>query len=157
VIRSIADIDVAGKRVLTRVDFNVPQDDAGAITDDIRITSALPTVKSIIDRGGIAILMSHLGRPKGERKMKYSLAPVAAHLTSLLGASATVHFATDCIGDAASSVVNAAKPGDVVLLENLRFYSEEEGNDADFCQKLASLGDVYCNDAFGLLGPVDAA
>jgi phosphoglycerate kinase len=149
VIRSIADIDVAGKRVLTRVDFNVPQDDAGAITDDIRITSALPTVKSIIDRGGIAILMSHLGRPKGERKMKYSLAPVAAHLTSLLGASATVHFATDCIGDAASSVVNAAKPGDVVLLENLRFYSEEEGNDADFCQKLASLGDVYCNDAFG--------
>lgn len=148
-IRSIADIDVAGKRVLTRVDFNVPQDDAGAITDDIRITSALPTVKSIIDRGGIAILMSHLGRPKGERKMKYSLAPVAAHLTSLLGASAAVHFATDCIGDAASSVVNAAKPGDVVLLENLRFYNEEEGNDADFCQKLAALGDVYCNDAFG--------
>lgn len=148
-IRSIADIDVAGKRVLTRVDFNVPQDDTGAITDDIRITSALPTVRSIIDRGGIAVLMSHLGRPKGERKMKYSLAPVAAHLASLLGGAVTVHFAEDCIGDAAASVVNAAKPGDVVLLENLRFYGEEEANDDVFCKQLAALGDLYCNDAFG--------
>lgn len=148
-IRSIADVDVAGKRVLTRVDFNVPQDETGAITDDIRITSALPTVKSIIDRDGIAVLMSHLGRPKGERKMKYSLAPVAAHLTSLLGSSVTVHFASDCIGDAAASVVNAAKPGDVVLLENLRFYAEEEANDEGFCKQLAALGDLYCNDAFG--------
>lgn len=148
-IRSIADVDVAGKRVLTRVDFNVPQDENGAITDDIRITSALPTVKSIIDRGGIAVLMSHLGRPKGERKMKYSLAPVAAHLTSLLGPSVAVHLASDCIGDAAASVVNAAKPGDVVLLENLRFYAEEEANDEGFCTQLAALGDLYCNDAFG--------
>lgn len=148
-IRSIADVDVAGKRVLTRVDFNVPQDESGAITDDIRITSALPTINSIISRGGIAVLMSHLGRPMGERKMKYSLAPVAAHLAALLGPTVKVHFATDCMGDEASSVVQAAQPGEVVLLENLRFYAEEEDNDASFAERLASLGDVYCNDAFG--------
>jgi phosphoglycerate kinase len=148
VIRSITDVDVAGKRVLTRVDFNVPQDDTGAITDDTRIVESLPTIRSIIEQGGIAVLMSHLGRPKGERKPKYSLRPVADHLATLLP-NVSVRFADDCIGEAAASVVNAATAGSVVLLENLRFHAAEEANDADFCAQLAELGDVYCNDAFG--------
>lgn len=147
-IRSITDVDVAGKRVLTRVDFNVPQDDTGAITDDTRIVESLPTIRSIVEQGGIAVLMSHLGRPKGERKPKYSLRPVADHLATLLP-NVSVRFADDCIGEAAASVVNAATAGSVVLLENLRFHAAEEANDADFCAQLAELGDVYCNDAFG--------
>ncbi|MBK6292231.1 MAG: phosphoglycerate kinase [Ignavibacteria bacterium] len=150
VITSIADVDVSGKRVLTRVDFNVPQDENGAITDDNRIRESLPTIRTIIKNGGIAVLMSHLGRPKGERKLKYSLRPVADRLVQLLEADgASVHFAEDCIGEAAATAVAAAKPGDVVLLENLRFYPQEEANDADFCAALAVSGDVYCNDAFG--------
>ncbi len=147
-IRSITDVDVKGQRVLTRVDFNVPQDDAGAITDDIRIRSAIPTITSITSRGGVAVLMSHLGRPKGQRKPEFTLRPVADRLQELLP-DTTVHFADDCIGDAASSVIAAAKPGEVVLLENLRFHAEEEANDEDFATALAANGDVYCNDAFG--------
>lgn len=147
-IRTITDLDVAGKRVLTRVDFNVPQNEAGAITDDTRIVESLPTIRSIIEQGGIAVLMSHLGRPKGTRTTKYSLRPVADHLATLLP-NVTVRFADDCIGEAAASVVDAAEPGSVVLLENLRFHAAEEANDADFCARLAELGDVYCNDAFG--------
>ncbi|MBX7154920.1 MAG: phosphoglycerate kinase [Bacteriodetes bacterium] len=146
-IKTITDLDLHNKRVLVRVDFNVPLDDNRTITDDTRIVESLPTIKKIIADGGIPILMSHLGRPKGERKEKYSLAPVAAHLQTLLGI--TVHFATDCIGEPATTTVAAAKPGEVVLLENLRFYAEEEKNDAGFAEQLSHLGDVYINDAFG--------
>ena len=147
-IRSIRDIDVKGKRVLTRVDFNVPQDEAGVIIDDTRITESLPTIKTILEGGGIPILMSHLGRPKGMRKVKYSLRPVAAHLAGQLP-HVRVHFADDCIGPIAHTVIEEAQPGSIVVLENLRFYAEEEANDAAFCRQLAVLGDVYCNDAFG--------
>ncbi len=147
-IRSIADVDVSGKRVLTRVDFNVPQDDAGAITDDIRIRAALPTIESITSRGGIAVLMSHLGRPKGQRTPAFSLKRVADRLQEILPGQ-RVLFAEDCIGTATAEAVATARSGDVVLLENLRFYKQEEANDADFAAALAANGDVYCNDAFG--------
>lgn len=147
-IRSITDMNVAGKRVLTRVDFNVPQDEAGVIIDDTRITESLPTIRTILDGGGIAVLMSHLGRPKGMRKAKYSLRPVAAHLAGLLP-GVTVRFADDCIGPLALTTIEEAKPGEIVVLENLRFYAEEEANDPAFCRQLAVLGDIYCNDAFG--------
>ena len=147
-IRSIADMDVAGKRVLTRVDFNVPQDEAGVIIDDNRITESLPTIRTILDGGGVAVLMSHLGRPKGMRKAKCSLRPVAAHLAGLLP-DVTVRFADDCIGPVAVTTIEEAKPGEIVVLENLRFYAEEEANDPAFCRQLAVLGDTYCNDAFG--------
>lgn len=146
-IRTLEDLPLHAHRVLVRVDYNVPFNDAGEITDDTRIVESLPTVRKIIAEGGIAILMSHLGRPKGTVNAKYSLAPVAAHLSALL--RVTVHFATDCIGPAAASVIDAARPGDVVVLENLRFHAEEEANDADFVAQLAQLGDVYVNDAFG--------
>ncbi len=149
-IASIADVDVSGKRVLTRVDFNVPQDEAGEITDDNRIRESLATIRTIVKGGGIAVVMSHLGRPKGERKKKYSLGPVAERLSQLLQPDGTtVLFAEDCIGEAAATTVAAAKPGNVVLLENLRFYPQEEANDPDFCAALAVNGDMYCNDAFG--------
>ncbi len=149
-IRSITDIDVAGKRVLVRVDFNVPQDDAGTVTDDTRIVESLPTVMSIIDRGGVAILMSHLGRPKGKPDPKYSLLPVAQHLAKIMSArGVAVNFAAECIGPVAESAVHQAPFGSIVLLENLRFHVEEEANDPAFCAALAKLGDVYCNDAFG--------
>ena len=148
VIRSIGDVEVNGRRVLTRVDFNVPQDDNGVITDDIRIRSAIPTISSITSRGGVAVLMSHLGRPKGQRKTEFSLQPVADRLKELLP-DTNVHFAVDCVGDTARSVIAGAQPGDVVLLENLRFHAEEEANDATFAGLLAENGDLYCNDAFG--------
>ncbi len=146
-IRTIEDIDVAGKRILTRVDVNVPMDSNGEITDDTRITACLPTIRSITDRGGIAVLMSHLGRPKGAPDPRYSLAPVAQRLSELLGT--TVTFLPDCIGPETESAIAKAQPGDVVLLENLRFYKQEEANDPAFAAALATLGDVYCNDAFG--------
>jgi phosphoglycerate kinase len=150
VIRSITDVDVAGKRVLVRVDFNVPQDESGAITDDTRIVESLPTIMSIVDRGGVAILMSHLGRPKGKPNPKYSLRPVAEHLAALLvKRGVAVSFSETCTGPDAQSTVARAPFGSVVLLENLRFHAEEEANDAGFCAELAALGDVYCNDAFG--------
>ena len=145
--KTVEDIDVAGKRVLVRVDFNVPQDEAGAITDDRRIRAALPTLEYLIKQGAKVVLASHLGRPKGGPAPKYSLAPVAARLSELLGKP--VPLAPDSVGDAVAAQVNTLKNGDVLLLENVRFYPEEEANDPAFAQKLASLADVYVNDAFG--------
>lgn len=146
-IKSIFDFDFSGLKALVRVDFNVPLDNENNITDDNRIRESLPTIDKIIDDGGIPILMSHLGRPKGERKEKYSLKPVAEYLKDKLGYS--VIFAEDCIGDPALKAVEKAKVGDLVLLENLRFHKEEELNDNEFAKQLALLGDVYVNDAFG--------
>lgn len=149
-IRSITDVDVAGKRVLVRVDFNVPQDEHGAITDDTRIVESLPTIMSIVDRGGVAVLMSHLGRPKGKPNAKYSLRPVAEHLAGIMRArGVAVNFTPECIGPVAEEAVAQAPYGSIVLLENLRFHAEEEANDEGFCAALAKLGNVYCNDAFG--------
>ena len=144
---SIDKVELKNKRVLVRVDFNVPLDENLNITDDIRITSSLPTIKKIISEGGKAILMSHLGRPKGKVNPKYSLKPAAIRLGELLGKDVTL--TPDCIGDEVSNLVNAMKSGEVVLLENLRYHEEEEKNDPEFAKKLASLGDVYINDAFG--------
>jgi phosphoglycerate kinase len=146
-IHTIDDLTLAGKRVLVRVDFNVPQDDTGAITDDIRIRESLPTIKKILQSGGKAILMSHLGRPKGKVNPKYSLKPAAERLAELLGKP--VKMAPDCIGDEVGKMVALMEDGEVTLLENVRFYAEEEENNEDFSRKLAALGDVYVNDAFG--------
>ncbi len=144
---TIDQLDLKGKRVLTRVDFNVPLNENGEITDDRRIVAALPTIEKIINDGGKLILMSHLGRPKGERKPEFSLAPVAKRLSELLGKE--VIFVDDCIGEKIKEVVSQMKEGDVVLLENLRFYKGETDNDPEFAKQLAELGDVYVNDAFG--------
>ncbi len=144
--KTVADIDVKGKRVIMRVDFNVPLE-GSKITDDRRIAQALPTIKSVIDRGGRLVLMSHLGRPKGGPEAKYSLKPCADHLSSLLGKPVT--FTTDCIGPDVEKTVAAMNDGDVVLLENLRFHKEEEKNEPNFAAQLAKLGDIYVNDAFG--------
>ena len=144
---SIDKVNLKGKRVLVRVDFNVPLDEKLKITDDIRITAALPTIKKIMNDGGRCILMSHLGRPKGAPNPKYSLKPAAIRLGELLDQD--VKFAPDCVGDQVKAIVNSLKDGEVVLLENLRFHSEEEKNDPEFAQQLAELGDVYINDAFG--------
>lgn len=143
----IDNIELKNKRVLVRVDFNVPLDENQNITDDIRISSALPTIKKIISDGGKAILMSHLGRPKGQRNMEFSLKPAAEKLAELLGQN--VHFADDCIGENVNDLVANLQQGEVLLLENLRFHKEETDNDELFAKKLAELGDVYVNDAFG--------
>jgi len=145
--KTIKDADLKGKRVLMRVDFNVPLDDDLNITDDIRIRAALPTIKYAIDQGARVILMSHLGRPDGQVNEKMGLAPAAKRLEKLLGKP--VLMLKDCIGDDVRKAVSAMKPGDVVLLENLRFHAEEEKNDPAFAKELASLGDVFVNDAFG--------
>ncbi|WPX07554.1 triose-phosphate isomerase [Anaerocellum danielii] len=145
--KTIRDIDVSGKRVLVRVDFNVPQDENGNITDDRRIREALPTIKYLIDHNAKVILVSHLGRPKGKFDPKYSMAPVAKRLSELLGKE--VVLAKDVIGDDAKKCVEQMKEGDVVLLENVRFHKEEEENDREFAKALASLADIYVNDAFG--------
>ena len=144
--KTIRDIDLKGKRALVRVDFNVPIRD-GQVGDDTRITAALPTIQYLIDNGAKVILMSHLGRPKGGPDPKYSLAPAAKRLGELLGQP--VGMAPDCIGGEVEKRVAALQPGDVLLLENVRFHAEEEQNDAAFAQQLARLGDVYVNDAFG--------
>ncbi len=145
--KTIAEIDVKGLRVLMRVDFNVPLDKQLQITDDRRIVQALPTIRSVIDRGGRLILMSHLGRPKGGPEPKYSLAPCAAHLAKLL--ERPVAFAGDCIGPEVEKQVASLADGSVLLLENLRFHAGEEKNDPTFAAALAKHAQVYVNDAFG--------
>jgi phosphoglycerate kinase len=143
---TIQDLDLKGKRVFVRVDFNVPIKDL-KVTDDLRIREALPTIRYGIEQGAILVLASHLGRPKGKPKPEFSLAPVAAKLSELLGKK--VAFVPDCIGPEPEKAINAAQPGDVILLENLRFYAEEEANNPEFAKKLAALTPVYVNDAFG--------
>ncbi len=144
---SIDKVDLKNKKVLVRVDFNVPLDDDLRIMDDIRITSALPTIQKIINDSGKVILMSHFGRPKGQPNPKYSLKPVALRLGELLDMD--VKFASDCIGLEVKSIVSGMKSGEVLLLENLRFHEGETKNDPEFAKQLAELGDVYINDAFG--------
>jgi phosphoglycerate kinase len=145
---TVKDIEVTGKRVLVRVDFNVPVDPTtGAITDESRIRAALPTIKYLLERHARVILMSHFGRPKGKPSPEFSLAPVAGRLAKILGKN--VRFATDCIGPEVEKAAAALKAGDVLLLENLRFHAGEEKGDEGFARALASLGDVYVNDAFG--------
>lgn len=144
---TLSQLDVASKRVLMRVDFNVPQDDHGAITDDTRVRASLPAITDVVRRGGRLVLCSHLGRPKGKKDPKYTLAPVAKRLAELL--DRPVVFVTDCIGPEAEKVTGSLKDGEVALLENVRFYAEEEKNDAGFAQKLAKMGEVFVNDAFG--------
>jgi phosphoglycerate kinase len=139
--------DFSGKKVLIRVDFNVPLNEQFEVTDDTRIRAAIPTIKKVIEGGGIAILMSHLGRPKGGPEDKFSLKHIVPTIADLLGK--TVLFAADCIGDVAENAVKALHNGQVILLENLRFYKEEEAGDTEFAKKLAKLGDIYMNDAFG--------
>lgn len=146
--KTIEDIDVSGKKVLVRVDFNVPLDENGNITDETRIKAALPTIKYLLEHNAAVILCSHLGRPKGEFNMKYSLAPVAKRLKEIFGEDKVV-FASDVIGESAKKAVSELKPGNIVLLENLRFHKEEEKNDPDFAKALASYADIYVNDAFG--------
>jgi phosphoglycerate kinase len=158
--KTVADVDVKGKKVLMRVDFNVPQDDNGNITSDDRIVKALPTIQNVLDRGGALILMSHLGRPEGARDDDYTLQPVAKRLSELLGKE--VVFAHDCVGTDAKGKAAALQPGDVLLLENLRFYKEEVIKDKaakedaqlrqakdNFAKELASMADIYADDAFG--------
>jgi phosphoglycerate kinase len=144
---TIRDLAVKGKRVFIRVDFNVPVDDAGRIASDNRITAALPTINYLREQGGIPILASHFGRPKGVPNLKYSLRPVAERLSELL--NRPIKFAPDCIGPEALKAVRGLVPGDVLLLENLRFHAEEEKNDLGFARALAGLADFYVNDAFG--------
>ncbi len=146
-ITSIDSIPVRGKRVLVRMDLNVPQDENGTITDTTRIVESLPTIKKLVSEGARVILMSHLGRPKGKPNPKYTLKPVADAVAKLLGTP--VSFAADCVGDAAANAVKSMNDGTVLLLENLRFHAEEEANDPAFSKALASLADVYVNDAFG--------
>ena len=145
--KTVRDIDLKGKRVLVRVDFNVPQDDTGAITDDNRIQGALPTIQYLVDQGAKVVLCSHMGRPKGEFNMKYSLQNAAKRLGELL--KQPVIMAKDVIGEDAKAKVQALKAGEVLLLENLRFHKEEEKNDPAFAKQLASFGEIYVNDAFG--------
>lgn len=146
--KTVRDLDVAGKKVLVRVDFNVPLNDKGEITDDTRITASLPTIKYLLEQKAAVILMAHLGRPKGQVKPELSLAPVAKHLGKLLGKK--ILFAPDCVGEAAQAAASKLKPGHILLLENLRFHKEEEKNDMEFAEKLASLADLYVNDGFGV-------
>ncbi|HKI45691.1 MAG TPA: phosphoglycerate kinase [Balneolales bacterium] len=143
---TIRDVDVNGKKVVMRVDFNVPLNN-GVITDDNRIVQALPSIKYVTEHGGLCILLSHLGRPKGEPKPEFSLKPVAEHLKKLVDTK--VHFGNDCIGEEAKKAIDAAKPGEIVLLENVRFHAGETKNDENLSKQFAALGDLFINDAFG--------
>lgn len=144
---TINDINLAGKRVLIRVDFNVPQEENGQVREDARIQAALPTIRLAMTQGAKVILVSHLGRPKGKPEAKYSLKPVATRLATLLGQP--VPLAPDCVGEATEAMVQAMLPGEVMMLENVRFHPGEEQNDPDFARQLAKLADVVVNDAFG--------
>jgi phosphoglycerate kinase len=146
-VNNLSSADLQGKRVLVRADFNVPVDDQGNITDDTRIRAALPTIKALTSKGAKVILSSHFGRPKKGPEDKYRLTPVGKRLSEVLGQPVTK--CDDCIGDAVKATVDAMKDGDVILLENVRFYPEEEANDPGFAEKLASIADLYVNDAFG--------
>ena len=147
-MKNIKDLDIREKRVLIRADFNVPLDEQGNITDDTRIRGVLPTINHALDERARIIICSHLGRPKGQRLAKFSLAPVAKRLARLIGKD--VKLAPDCIGDETRAVVDRMLPGDVVLLENLRFHKEEQENDPGFARQLAELADIYINDAFAV-------
>src|SRR3954447_3611572 len=147
---TLDDLDLAslrGKRVFVRVDFNVPLSEAGEVGDTTRLEEAIPTIRELTGAGGVVLLASHLGRPKGKPDPRYSLRPVAARLAELLGQP--VRFAEDCVGGEVEKVVREMKTGDVVLLENLRFHAEEEKNEAGFAGQLAALAEVYVDDAFG--------
>jgi len=144
--KTVRDIDVAGKRVLMRVDFNVPLKD-GAVSNDARIRAALPTIRYLQEQGARLILMSHLGRPKGQVKEELRLAPVVKRLSEHLGTQ--IAYVTDCIGPETESAAGKLQDGQILLLENLRFYAEERKNDPQFSAQLARLGDIYVNDAFG--------
>lgn len=146
--KTIRDIDAAGKKILVRVDYNVPMDKSGKITDDTRIRATLPTLKFLLDKGAALILASHLGRPKGAVDLQFTLKPVAEKLAELIGR--TVLFAADCIGPEAQTAAGALQSGQILLLENLRFHKEEEKNGPDFAKELASLADLAVNDAFGV-------
>src|SRR5688572_5786450 len=147
-IRYIDDLQLSGKRVFIRVDFNVPLDEQAHVTDDTRIREALPTIQRALKMGGKVILASHLGRPKGADP-KLSLEPAAKRLSELLGKEHEVLLADDCVGDGVKKMAKDQKPSQVLMLENLRFHKEEEGNDEAFARELASFADVYVNDAFG--------
>jgi len=146
-VKTVQDVNLAGKRVLVRCDFNVPFDNEGKISDDTRIVGALPTIKHLVEQGAKVILCSHLGRPKGEKKPEFTLAPVAEELAVKLGQP--VAFVDDCIGEPVKSAVDAMTEGQVILLENVRFYPGEEKNDPEFAKQLAAVADAYVNDAFG--------
>jgi len=147
-LRNIKDINIKGKRILVRVDFNVPMDDLGNITEDTRIRSVLPTINYALDENAKVIICSHMGRPKGERVEKYSLAPVAKRLSRLIAKD--VQLAPDCVGREVEAMVERMLPGDILLLENLRFHKEEQNNDETFAKQLAALADIYINDAFAV-------
>jgi len=147
-MKTLRDLTLAGKKVLVRVDFNVPMNEAGEITDDLRIRTVLPTLRHLLEHQARVILCTHMGRPKGQRVEKYSLAPVAAHAAKLLGRP--VPLAPDCIGPEVAAAVGALKEGEILMLENLRYHPEEEKNDPEFSRQLAALADVYVNDAFAV-------
>lgn len=146
--KTVRDVEVRGKRVLVRCDFNVPMQD-GKITDDIRITSALPTIEYLIDHGAKVILMSHMGRPKGEANMAYTLKPVADRLEELLGQAVSFISVPEVVNQQIADMASALKDGQVMLLENVRFRKEETKNEPGFAKELAQLGELFVNDAFG--------
>ncbi|MCX6236472.1 MAG: phosphoglycerate kinase [Bacteroidia bacterium] len=148
-MQTIENYDFSGKKALIRVDFNVPLDENFVITDDTRMTAALPTIKKVIENGGAAIIMSHLGRPKKGPEDKFSMRHLVPHLSEILG-GIKVKIAPDCIGDATKKMAAALKPGEILVLENLRFHPEEEGGDVEFAKQIAELGDCWINDAFGI-------
>ena len=147
-MKNLRDLDIKGKKLLIRVDFNVPLDEQGNITDDIRIRGVLPTINHALDENAKVIIISHMGRPKGQRVEKYSMAPAAKRLSRLI--SKEVKLASDCIGDEVKAMIDAMQPGEIIMLENLRFHAEEQQNDESFSRELASLAEIYINDAFAV-------